>query len=135
MAYTPADLDKIQEWKWTKGNNSKVWCLNYKNISCVSGVDGTIHPEGVVRHRRWLGLKLTAVIYLRCCRITCLTSLILSWLFTNRTRQKTRQKWHFSAPEVHAEILVPYARIMVLVHCTSPHWNLSTDEVSFWCLT
>jgi len=28
----------------------------YKYLSCVPGVDGKIHPEGVVQHRRWRGL-------------------------------------------------------------------------------
>jgi len=26
---------------------------DYKYLSCVPGVDGKIHPEGVVQHRRW----------------------------------------------------------------------------------
>ena len=27
-------------------------CAEYKYLSCVPGVDGKIHPEGVVQHRR-----------------------------------------------------------------------------------
>jgi len=34
----------------------KIYKLEYKYLSCVPGVDGKIHPEGVVQHRRWRGL-------------------------------------------------------------------------------
>jgi len=34
------------------GKESTIIGKEYKYLSCVPGVDGKIHPEGVVQHRR-----------------------------------------------------------------------------------
>jgi len=34
----------------------KSWPQDYKYLSCVPGLDGRIHAEGVVQHRRWRGV-------------------------------------------------------------------------------
>ena len=95
-----------------------------------------IFPRSMVKKLAFnyvIKLKLTAVIYLRCCKIACLTILILSLLFKTSIQQNKcnfEQKYcsgnrdviardssymggvrsHFPAPDVDAEILVPYAR-------------------------
>ena len=39
---------------WVRSCSVTVY--DYKYISCVPGVDGKLHPEGVVQHRWWRGL-------------------------------------------------------------------------------
>jgi len=123
--------------------NEKVKCVfqNSWNDFVVSGfeviaLDDGIFQRSIVKKLAFnyvIKFKLTAVIYLRCYQITCLTILILSLLFKTRTHQnkcnfvqkkvhgkswrhRTRLvlhggvRWLFSAPEVYAEILVRYAR-------------------------
>ena len=114
----------------------------FKTIEMISfeviALDDGIFPRSIVKKlavNYVMKLKLTAVIYLRWCKITCLTLLILSLLFKTRTYQNkcnfvqssaweivtsshaTRLTWGckmaFSASEVDAEILVPYAKIYV----------------------
>ena len=54
----PSSYVKVDYWdhpvmsRWTTGTGKQ----EYKYLSCVPGVDGKIHPEGVVQHRRWRGL-------------------------------------------------------------------------------
>ena len=56
----------------------------------VIALDDGIFPRSIVKKRalyQVIRLKLTAVIYSRCCRITCLTVLILFFLFKTITQQ------------------------------------------------
>jgi len=75
--------------------NEKVRCVfqNSLNDFVVSGfeviaLDDGIFPRSIVKKLAFnevMKLKLTAVIYLRYCKIACLTILILSVLFNTRT--------------------------------------------------
>ena len=47
-----------QTLKQVKQVNTRIIAY-YKYLSCVPGVDGKIHLEGVVQHRRWRGLPST----------------------------------------------------------------------------
>jgi len=62
--------------------------------------------------------------YLRCCIITCLTSLILSWLFATRTQQKKKKLYKCSTRE-----------IVMSSHATRLTWGctMTFSNTRSWC--
>jgi len=60
--------------------------VKYIIFSCVSGVDGKIHPEGVVQQRGWRGLPSTPETHDRYFLFHILFQLFIWWIkqYTNR---------------------------------------------------